>query len=83
MPTIERILKWGSGEWQTLMLSCGHKRKVRRQEVKADQLMPGKRVACAECEERGLPVAAGSDPILGSIEAAEKVRSIETKRRKS
>lgn len=49
MATIERILKWGSGEWQTLVLSCGHRRKVRRAQVKAQQLMPGKKVDCEEC----------------------------------
>lgn len=49
MTTIRLIISWGTGEWQTVLLACGHKRKMRRAEVKAEQLYEGKAVVCAEC----------------------------------
>jgi hypothetical protein len=49
---IVRILKWGSGEWQTVLLACGHRCQVRRAEVKAQQLLPGKAMKCEKCEAK-------------------------------
>ena len=31
MTTIEHILGWG--EWSTVLLACGHRRHLRRQEI--------------------------------------------------
>lgn len=50
MTEVKRILSWGTGEWLTVVLACDHRRKVRRAEAKAEQLMVGKMVKCAECE---------------------------------
>jgi hypothetical protein len=50
MTGIKRLLPWGSGEWISVLLACGHRRRVRRAEAKAEQLMIGKMVRCAECE---------------------------------
>jgi hypothetical protein len=33
-------------------LGCGHQRRMRRAEVKEKQLIIGKVVKCAECEEK-------------------------------
>ena len=48
---IVRILPWGS-DWQTVVLECGHKRRLRKAEVERAQLFIDKRVPCGECAER-------------------------------
>ena len=50
MTTIERILAWG--EWHTVLLACGHRRKVRRQALQDEQLYLGKKVECAQCANK-------------------------------
>jgi hypothetical protein len=47
--------EWGSGEWRTVMLSCGHDRKVRRIQMKSEQLAIGKQVECEECAKLAKP----------------------------
>jgi hypothetical protein len=32
MTPIRHILRWGTGEWATILMSCGHSRHVRRTE---------------------------------------------------
>jgi hypothetical protein len=59
MTTITRIYSWGTGEWLSVLMECGHRRKVRRDEAKAEQLMVGKKVTCAECEPGKLLVLPG------------------------
>jgi hypothetical protein len=49
MTTIQCILSWGSGEWHTVLLACGHSWKLRRAELKSGQLFTGKKVECAVC----------------------------------
>jgi hypothetical protein len=49
--SIEHILPW-SGQWYTVLLACGHRRKLRKQNLKLEQLFVGKRVTCQECEEK-------------------------------
>jgi hypothetical protein len=49
--SIEHILPW-SGQWYTVLLACGHRRKLRKQDLKLEQLFVGKRVTCQECEEK-------------------------------
>ena len=46
MTTIEHILGWG--EWSTVLLACGHRRHLRRQELKDEQLYIGKKIECQE-----------------------------------
>lgn len=48
MTTITRILKYG-GEWHTVLLACGHQRKVRREVITKEQLYLGKHVDCTDC----------------------------------
>jgi hypothetical protein len=50
MTKVDRILKWGGGEWQTVILACGHRSRFRRADVKKLQLFPGMVVNCQECE---------------------------------
>jgi hypothetical protein len=50
MTTIRHILNWG--EWHTVLLACGHSRKVRRKELKDEQLFTGKQIACLECASK-------------------------------
>ncbi|HEX4545746.1 MAG TPA: hypothetical protein VH110_05260 [Candidatus Acidoferrum sp.] len=45
---IAHILPW-SVEWCTVKLACGHRRKLRREELEREQLFVGKPVTCAEC----------------------------------
>ena len=49
MTTIQHIVRWGAGEWHTVMLACGHRWKLRRAQMKRAQLFDGKKVECAEC----------------------------------
>lgn len=49
MSTITHILAWGSGQWQTVLLACGHKRHIRKADLKREQLYIGKTVPCADC----------------------------------
>lgn len=49
MVQITHILAWGSGQWQTVMLACGHKRHIRKADLKREQLFVGKPVPCADC----------------------------------
>lgn len=51
MTTVQNILKWGSGEWHTVLLACGHRWRVRRAQLKQAQLYEGKSVKCAQCAE--------------------------------
>jgi hypothetical protein len=51
MTTVERILRWGSGEWSSALLACGHRLRLRRADLKREQLSEGKRVECAECAQ--------------------------------
>jgi hypothetical protein len=47
--SITHILAWGSGQWQTVMLACGHKRHIRKADLKREQLYVGRMVPCADC----------------------------------
>lgn len=47
MTTIEQILNWG--QWHTVMLACGHRRKIRREIIAQEQLYLGKHVDCVDC----------------------------------
>lgn len=47
MTTIERIFNWG--EWHTVLLGCGHRRKIRRETIVKEQLYLGKHVDCTDC----------------------------------
>lgn len=51
MTPITHILKWGSGEWTSVMLACGHSRRVRRRELFEEQLSIGKVVTCPTCAD--------------------------------
>jgi len=51
MTTVLHILHWGTGEWHTVLLACGHRRRLRRAELRAEQLYEGKTVPCPECQE--------------------------------
>jgi hypothetical protein len=45
-----RMLSWRLGEWWTVFLACGHKRRhIRKGDLKRGQLFIGKRVPCADC----------------------------------
>lgn len=47
MTTITRIMNWG--EWRTVWLACGHRWKVRRDDLNRGQLYLGKHVDCTDC----------------------------------
>ena len=47
MTSVERIYDYG--EWHTVLLACGHRRKVRREVIAKEQLYLGKRVDCTDC----------------------------------
>lgn len=51
MTAIKYILSWGSGQWRTVLLECGHMRHIRKADLKREQLFISKRVPCADCGE--------------------------------
>jgi len=52
MTTIQHIVRWGTGEWATVMLACGHRWRLRRAQLKTAQLFEGKKITCTECAQR-------------------------------
>ena len=52
MTTITGILRWSS-EWHSVLLACGHTRRLRKAELLGEQLFIGKRVACEDCAREG------------------------------
>lgn len=53
MTAIRHILTWGTGEWHTVLLACGHRFRLRRAQLQTEQLYEGKPVTCAECAQPG------------------------------
>jgi hypothetical protein len=58
MTDVIALLKWGSGEWVTLVVACGHSRRLRRVAVAREQLYVGKCIPCPQC----LAEQAGAEP---------------------